>query len=231
MRTARRLLFVGDMPTPQAFARNTADKERLTIVALDPLNDKNRVGAVRAHYNPKEVQIDKTVTWNEHKATGQNEPDYQYTAGNPRTMSMELFFDCAEIKGGHLEPELEALQLMTLAINPKGSETERRPPLLEINPGPIPNFRCVLESLTIKVTMFNRQMQPVRATAQIKLKELRRDGSKLKPNGARDGSRFVENPGTNWQAPTAEELDKAKKQGQKDRWIAENRHQGLPDPE
>lgn len=215
----------------RAFRRNSADNERLTIVALDPLNDKNRIGAVRAHYNPKEVQIDKTVTWNEHKATGQNEPDYQYTAGNPRTMSMELFFDAAELEDGHIEGELEALQLMTLAINPKGSETERRPPLLEINNGPIANFRCVLETLTIKVTMFDKRMHPTRATAQIKLKELRRDGNKLKPNGARAGGAFMENPGTNWRAPSEEELDKAKKQGQKDRWIAENRHQGLPDPE
>jgi hypothetical protein len=188
----RRLLLIRGMGTPQPFHRNSQDEDRVLITAVDGFQ-----GHVRAHFNPKEIQFEKTVGWQSHKTTGSNEPYFEYTAGEPRTMSMELLFDSFELKGVTIENELQILARMSLAMNPVGKPEERRPPLLEITNGPIPQFRCVLESLAVKVTMFDRTMRPVRATVNVKFKELRRgDDGKLRPNNA--GGAVSARGGLNW---------------------------------
>jgi hypothetical protein len=199
------------MPTPQRFSRNIEDKGRLLITAVDGFG-----GHVRAHFNPKEVQFDKKVNWNEKKAAGHNEPYFEYTSGTPRSMTMELLFDRFEVKDETVEPELQTLQQMTMALDPKSKkESERRPPLLKVTNGPIPNFQCVLESLMIKVTMFDRQGRPVRATATVTFKELRLKGVKVeRPNSAPGGGDRV---GQNWQKPSDEEVSQSREQGRKDR--------------
>jgi hypothetical protein len=81
--------------------------------------------------------------------------------------------------------------------------------LLRVTNGPIPNFQYVLESLVVKVTMFDRSGRPVRATASVTFKELRLKGGDLeRPNRAR-GGRSGARPGQNWQAPTEAELAEA----------------------
>ena len=198
------------MPSPQHFRRNIPDNQRLLIAAVDGFG-----GQVRAHFNPKEVSYDKKVTWSETKTKGANEPYYQYTSGTPRTMTMELLFDRYEV-GDTVEVELQTLQRMAIALDPKSKkESERRPPILEIRNGPIPNFRCVLESLAVKVLMFNQEGRPVRATATVTFKELRlKDVQLEKPNWiAGTGARA----GQNWMKADEADIERAREQGRKDR--------------
>jgi len=49
-------------------------------------------------FNPKEFSIQKTVQWEPHKAPGLNLPEQEFTSGNPRVLSVELFFDTYEEK-------------------------------------------------------------------------------------------------------------------------------------
>jgi len=199
------------MPTPQHFRRNIPDDQRLLITAVDGFG-----GHVRAHFNPREVSFDKKVNWNEQKAAGHNEPYFEYTSGTPRSMTMELLFDRFEVEGQTVEPELQTLQLMAIALDPQSKkESDRRPPLLKITNGPIKDFQCVLESLAVKVTMFNRQGQAVRATANVTFKELRIKGAQMeRPNNASgDGMRA----GQNWQAPTDAELRESREKARKER--------------
>jgi len=157
------------MPFRTSFARNSADQERLALVDLE--RPKRHV---RAQFNPTDVQIEKSPGWNEQKTTGANAPDLEFTGGAARTMSLELLFDCFELNDGTLAQDLATLTELSLAPDPGGKvAADRRPPLLAVVNGPIPGFRCVLDSLSIKVTMFNRAMQPVRATVSVKLKEIR----------------------------------------------------------
>lgn len=212
------------MPSPRAFARNTGDNERLLITAIDGFK-----GEVRAHYNPKEISLEKTVTWAEQKSKGRNQPYYEYTAGAPRTMTMELFFDVAEIKGATIGPELEVLQRMTLPLDPESkNDADRRPPLLELRRGPIENFRCVMESLIVKVTMFDRAMQPVRATATVKFKEVGDAGEKgrIKPNNAKGGASRAVRDGSNWQAADKNDIDAARAEAMMDRTDVDRAHRG-----
>src|SRR5216684_3907876 len=49
-------------------------------------------------FNPKEFSIQKTVQWEPHKAPGLDLPEHEFTSGNPRILTVELFFDTYEEK-------------------------------------------------------------------------------------------------------------------------------------
>src|SRR5678815_3950659 len=109
---------------------------------------------------------------------------------------------------------------MTLPLNPESKdEAERRPPMLELTHSPIESFRCVIESLIVKVTMFSRAMQPVRATATVKFKEVGDAGEKgrIKPDNARGSTKDALRSKSNWQAAEAEDIDAAREQAMVDR--------------
>ena len=158
-------------PSRAAFTRNRPDQERLALVVLEGPGANASVH-VRAQYNPHEVQVDRVVEWNEHTALD-GTTSLQYTRPKPRTMTLELFFDCYELPGVDLTADLAALAFMTEPSDPASrKDIERRPPLVGVVNGRIPNFRALIESLAVKVTMFDRAMKPVRATVAIKLKEV-----------------------------------------------------------
>ena len=152
------------MPASKPFARNSNDQARLAIVVLDGPEYH-----VRAHYNPHQVQYQHDVGWDEWPLG-----ELTYDATKARTMTLELFFDCFELPGETLAEDLAMLERMTLAPEPAGRDPQlRRPPIVEIINGPVPGFRCVIESVAVKVTMFDKLMRPVRANVTVKLKEVK----------------------------------------------------------
>ena len=64
--------------------------EKAIIKDLDNSTD------ITVMFNPKEYTVEKTVQWESQKATGLDAPGLQFTSGNSRTLSMELFFDTYE---------------------------------------------------------------------------------------------------------------------------------------
>jgi hypothetical protein len=146
---------------------------KLKLHALDGF-----CGTIEAQYNPHEIQVDKTVPWEDGAPV---DSPLTPVAFKPRTITLELFLDCYEA-GPHasLKAELDVLTRMTLPIDADMfSDDALRPPLLVLQQGPFADdLRCVMESLSIKVTMFGKFNQPVRATCSIRLREvsITRDG-------------------------------------------------------
>jgi len=146
---------------------------------------------VRAQYNPKELQLDKQVPWGEHKAkldksgSKKSKPedrsqqgDLEFTGAPKRTMTLELLFDCYE----HLdpdesvEPDIRALEELSSAWKPESTKQEERRPhhcivVWGSSESGMRPFRCVIESLSTKYTMWNHGGIPKRATCTLKLKE------------------------------------------------------------
>jgi len=135
--------------------------------------DKN-VG-VQAQYNPKELQVDQNVPWskknqaNQTNATGLH---LEFTGAEGRSMSVELLFDGYEQKTS-VSDSVNALYTMASVIDPASpNEDLRRPHLCVASWGDtVKSFRCVIESLSIKYTMFSPTGTPLRATCTVKLKE------------------------------------------------------------
>lgn len=130
---------------------------------------------VDAQYNPKELQIDKTIPWQKNPQSNKSPEkgiQLEFTGAEGRTMSVELLFDGFE-DNASIEGDVAKLNTMASVLSPGDSdENKRRPHLCIAKWGAtVPSFRCVIESLSTKYTMFSPAGVPLRATCTVKLKE------------------------------------------------------------
>jgi len=152
------------IPFSPAFAK-------LTIASLDDHDVE-----VESHYNPHELAIDKQIAW-------QDKPrrdDIELTGTPKRSMSIELLFDGFE-RSASVAGEIAILEkLSDIRTDVPPGEHHRRPHHCVVVWGDrgIRPFRCVIEGLTVKYTMFDRLGMPLRASCTVKLREapLRDDG-------------------------------------------------------
>ena len=145
---------------------------------------------VQAQYNPKELLIDKTIPWQSHnerdnRATGRRkkkqqqkgktpgQADFEFNGAPTRSMSLELLFDGYE-SNTSIEPKVQALEIMSSVMDTE-DEDKKRPHHCVVAWGDqqtgMRPFRCIIESLQTKYTMWNRNGVPLRATCTVKLKE------------------------------------------------------------
>lgn len=128
---------------------------------------------VEAQFNPKEIQIDRSVSWKKQEAKKRT-ADLEYTTTEPKSMTVELMFDGYE-NGESVQPQLDALEKMTQVMG--NGPKLKRPPMVRVIWGSehaavnLPAFNAVVESLSIKYTMFARNGAVLRATATVKLKQ------------------------------------------------------------
>jgi len=140
---------------------------------------------VVAHYNPKDIDLAHQTSWSDEgaiKGMVANERDLyndlQYTGAPARTMSLELFLDSYEP-----DPDKEPVEAIIRRLHELASPRDERsndPQLLRPHiclvawsHKQFPTFRCVIEALNVKYTMFSREGRPVRAVCNVKLKEAR----------------------------------------------------------
>jgi hypothetical protein len=154
-----------------------ARPSRLVIGSLD-----NHRLHVEAQYNPKEIDLGITVSWEDHKGIQGRIPkkpeevvDLEYKGLPPRTMSLELLFDGFE-DNKSVEPMIRKLQELASPRDEHSTEKQmRRPHVCVVAWGnkEFPTFRCVIESIAVKYTMFGLDGRALRATCAVKLKETR----------------------------------------------------------
>jgi len=145
-------------------------KSKLSIGSVD-----DHTLTVDAQYNPKELQIDKNIPWQKKNQANQGNSTglhLEFTGAEGRTMSIELLFDSYEL-GTSCDEQIKKLNAMAsvwLASSP--DENKRRPHMCVVAWGEtVPNFNCVIESISTKYTMFSSEGAPLRATCTVKLKE------------------------------------------------------------
>jgi|SRR5882672_4613770 len=124
-------------------------------------------------FNPTEYTFEDASKWEDQKGN-RRRPELQYTGGDRKRLSMELFYDTYEQK--------EDVRLYTgklsklLAVTTDDGNVGTRPPKLELSWG-IANkdlgfpFKCVLESLKQQFTLFDSNGTPVRAKVSVAFKE------------------------------------------------------------
>ncbi len=131
--------------------------------------------SVDAQYNPKELQVDLSVPWQPNPQSNKSPEkgiQLEFTGAQGRTMSLELTFDGYE-NNQSIAGKVATLNTMASVISPGDpDENKRRPHRCVVTWGAtVPNFRCVIESLSTKYTMFSDKGVPLRATCTVKLKE------------------------------------------------------------
>jgi hypothetical protein len=159
-----------------SFGKATA---RLYIGNAEPIDGGDV--HVEGDYNPKELQVDKSMPWAKHNYSNKNGDTkndrgnlhLEFTGGEGRSMTIELLFDGFEQKQS-VESKVANLEKLTNVIEPNSAdESKRRPPMCVVAWGEkgLPKFKCVIESLSTKYTMFASDGTPLRATCTVKLKE------------------------------------------------------------
>lgn len=115
-------------------------------------------------FNPQEYSLDKTNTFAEVGIPGLQSPPIQYVRGNLRTLKMDLFFDTYEVRADVRNFTNRITGLLDQEPSTKA------PPILLFSWGRL-NFRCVLDSVSQKFTMFLNDGTPVRARLSVSFKE------------------------------------------------------------
>src|SRR3989442_1047303 len=104
------------------------DKAKISIGSLD-----EKGITVTAQYNPKELQVDKSIPWSKvNQANNSNEQGIhlEFTGAEGRSMTIELLFDAYEANGRKVDVAGQVAMLEQLAsVWKPGSkqENERRP--------------------------------------------------------------------------------------------------------
>jgi hypothetical protein len=130
-------------------------------------------------FNPKEYSVQKSVQWEPHKAPGLDTPEQEFTSGNPAVLSLELFFDSYEQKKDVNKVDgANPNAIMKLALV---AADKHRPPLVMFSWGSF-KFKGVVESLTLRYTMFLPDGKPCRATANLQIKEAKTAKEQLEKN-------------------------------------------------
>lgn len=145
-------------------------KEKISIGSLDESGL-----SIKAQYNPKDLQVDLQVPWqkaNQANKSGEQGIHLEFTGAEGREMTVELLFDAYEDKGS-IAHKIETIHKLASVIKAGSKkEKDRRPHRCVVKWGStVSSFRCVIESVSTKYTMFTDDGTPVRATCTVKLKE------------------------------------------------------------
>ncbi len=132
--------------------------EKAVITNVDT-NDE-----IEVLFNPKEYVIEKKTPWSEINVFGMDSPPVQFTMGERKRLSMELFFDTSEEKTDVRDYTTKIEELMLV------NAQEHRPPILRFSWGSL-SFDCVMEDLVQRFTLFSNDGTPLRAICKVVFKE------------------------------------------------------------
>lgn len=139
----------------------------LEKVYLQPLDVNGNPKGERIHvlFNPAEYSIQKSNQFAETPLLGLPTPIRQFISGGAETLTLDLFFDTYETGEDVRVYTDKVAGLMN--IDPD----LHAPPTLRLIWGRQLDFKCVLEQVTKKFTMFLADSTPVRATLSVTFKE------------------------------------------------------------
>jgi hypothetical protein len=125
-------------------------------------------------FNPAELTISKSNTWNASEKKGGNAPELRFQGGQSGTLALTLTLDTTDKGTDVTEHTNKLLDLLKVDPGLAGSDKQRnkaRPPWVEFHWGKLHSFKAIVESLQLKFTYFASDGMPLRAKADLKLKQ------------------------------------------------------------
>lgn len=135
-------------------------------------------------FNPSEYSLSKTNSMSTGNATGTTTPDRRFQQGQPRSMTLKLYFDTYQ-DGPAADPVTKYTDTLFYLMSVEANDN-KEPPTVEFKWGTF-IFKGWIQSLKVNFTLFDIHGSPVRATADITMTE--------KPGDA-------PTPGSNWTGTT-----------------------------
>jgi len=133
-------------------------------------------GSLDFTFNPTEYSVTKSAKWQ----APPNKKDHagskpQYLGSEPQTISMQIFFDDWEPAKGDVTKHVDQLFAWCAPSKQSSSSKKHQPSALTFfwgDNGQLADRKFYLEKVNVKYTMFGRTGNPLRATADISLKEI-----------------------------------------------------------
>ncbi len=130
-------------------------------------------------FNPTQYQVAKTNGWTHQGGKGTSVPRWEFTGGQPRKISLELFFDSYLPRDGVQATDVRTqtnklFSFMAVDSQLEGQESGMgRPPKCRLVWGQDSSYQfdCYITSCTVTYLMFNESGIPIRATASLSLEE------------------------------------------------------------
>ena len=143
--------------------------EKATLIHQPADVDKN----IEFLFNPTELSFSRSIRVNEEGGarTEEGYPKISFAYPEPRTLTLSnLILDTSEAEESVM-PSLEKL-LASLEFATSGDAQGKRPPIYIFAWGSQNYMRCFVESVSYRLTLFLRDGTPVRAHADLTLKEV-----------------------------------------------------------
>lgn len=134
---------------------------------------------IRCLFNPAELTITKTNSWQAAEAKGRNAPEMRFQGGQPGTLTLSLTLDTTDTGGDVTAHTDTLLDLMKVDPELAGSDRQRnsaRPPWVEFHWGKLHSFKAIIERMQIRFTYFASSGMPLRAKADLALKQYMDEG-------------------------------------------------------
>jgi hypothetical protein len=125
-------------------------------------------------FNPAELTITKANTWNAGESKGRNAPELRFQGGQPGTLALSMTLDTTDTGTDVTAHTDKLLDLMKVDPGLAGSDRQRnkaRPPWVEFHWGKLHSFKAIIERLQIRFTYFASSGMPLRAKADLALKQ------------------------------------------------------------
>ncbi len=135
-------------------------------------------------FNPSNYTLNKSNNFSTINIPGMASPHMQYTGGQARTLTMDLFFDSYEKKEDVRNYTSRVSSLLEIEID------KNEPPVLIFSWGSL-NFRGVLTNVNEQFTLFLHDGTPVRAELKVNLTESWAEEPESSVKGADDKTWYV----------------------------------------
>lgn len=123
-------------------------------------------------FNPTKYSVTKQNTWTPRENVGADVSPLEFGGGQPKSLSIQLFFDTYE-EGKDVRDYTGVLEkMMQIDESLRQGESDRgRPSYCRLCWGKMFSFICVIQRLKVDYTLFLPDGTPVRATADLTLKQ------------------------------------------------------------
>lgn len=125
-------------------------------------------------FNPADFRVAKSNRWLERPKKGRSAPDLVFDGGGSGTMSMELVFDTTDRGTAVTEHTNKLIGLMKVDRSLGSFNATRntgRPKWVRFHWGDFHSFKAIVESLDITYTYFSSSGVPLRARANLTLRQ------------------------------------------------------------
>ena len=129
-------------------------------------------------FNPAELTVSKSNSWNAGETKGGNAPELRFQGGQSATLSFSLTLDTTRTGSDVTEYTNKLLDLMKVdtllpGIGTVAGRNSGRPPWVMFHWGKLNSFRAIVERVQIRYTYFASTGTPLRAKADLALKQLK----------------------------------------------------------